>query len=194
MLSDTIKTLIRNAWDDGYPCLVATHGPQGPNITPKGSMIVFDDAHLAWWERCKRAVLENLGHDKRVCVMYANFKAQRDGMLEVRLPALLRFGRAARNGPVREAIFAKLLPREQTHVGAEAGIGVLVRIDKAIDVRGKPIHVSKRNWNPLAGVGFSASGLVDGRKLPKDSRWHPKGIRRPPHRHEYCVIGHIQFL
>jgi hypothetical protein len=43
-LSETIKTLIRNAWDDGYPCLLATNGPQGPNITPKGSMIVFDDA------------------------------------------------------------------------------------------------------------------------------------------------------
>jgi len=76
-LSDTIKTLIRNAWDDGYPCLLATHGPLGPNITPKGSMIVFDYTHLAWWERSKRAVLENLSHDKRVCVMYANFKAQR---------------------------------------------------------------------------------------------------------------------
>ena len=47
MLSDTIKTLIRNAWDDGYPCLVATNGPQGPNISPKGSMLVFDDQHLA---------------------------------------------------------------------------------------------------------------------------------------------------
>ncbi len=43
-LSDTIKTLIRNAWDDGYPCLLATIGREGPNITPKGSMIVFDDA------------------------------------------------------------------------------------------------------------------------------------------------------
>jgi hypothetical protein len=57
-LSDTIKTLIRNAWDDGYPCLLATHGPLGPNITPKGSMIVFDDTHLAWWSgrnaRCWR--------------------------------------------------------------------------------------------------------------------------------------------
>ena len=44
------------------------------------------------------------------------------------------------SGPVREAIFAKLRPREQTHAGAEAGIGVLIRIDKAIDVRGKPIR------------------------------------------------------
>jgi uncharacterized protein len=135
---DTLKTLIRNAWDDGYPCLVATHGPLGPNITPKGSMIVFDDTHLAWWERSKRAVLENLGHDKRVCVMYANFKAQRDGILE---SGFLRFFGSVElheTGAVREAIFGKLLPREQTHVGAEAGIGVLVRIEKAIDVRGKP--------------------------------------------------------
>src|SRR5512144_2858703 len=106
-LSDTIKTLIRNAWDDGYPCLLATHGPQGPNITPKGSMIVFDDAHLAWWERSKRAVLENLSHDKRVCVMYANFKAQRDGVLE---SGFLRFFGSAElheSGSVREAIFCQ---------------------------------------------------------------------------------------
>jgi hypothetical protein len=40
---------------------------------------------------------------------------------------------------VREAIFAKLLPRGRTHVGAEAGIGVLIKIDKAIDIRGKPV-------------------------------------------------------
>ncbi len=137
-LSDTLKSLIRSAWDDGYPLLVASMGREGPNITPKGSMIVFDDAHLAWWERSKRAVLDNLGHDSRVCIIYANFKAQRDGVLE---SGFLRFfGRVElhESGPTREAIFAKLLPREQTHTGAEAGIGVLVKIDKAIDVRGKP--------------------------------------------------------
>ena len=138
-LSATIKSLILSAWDDGYPCLLATNGREGPNITPKGSMIVYDDAHLAYWERSKRAVLENLGTDKRVCVMYANFKAQRDGVLE---SGFLRFFGSTELyecGPMREAIFAKLLPREQTHAGAEAGIGVLIRIDKAIDVRGKPI-------------------------------------------------------
>jgi hypothetical protein len=138
-LSDTIKTLIRSAWDDGYPCLVATCGPQGPIISPKGSMIVFDDNHLAYWERSKRTALENLSHDKRVCVMYANFKAQRDGVLE---SGFLRFfGSVAlhESGPIREAIFAKLLPREQTHVGADTGIGVLLKIEKAFDVRGKPI-------------------------------------------------------
>jgi hypothetical protein len=138
-LSQTIQTLIRNAWDDGYPCLLATVGPEGPNITPKGSMIVFDDEHLAYWERTKRAVLDNLGLEKRVCVMYANFKAQRDGILESGFLRFFGIVELHESGPIREAIFGKLVPREQTHAGAEFGIGVLIKIEKAIDVRGKPI-------------------------------------------------------
>ena len=41
-------------------------------------MIVFDDQHLAYWERSKKKALDNLGQDLRVVVMYSNFKAQRD--------------------------------------------------------------------------------------------------------------------
>jgi hypothetical protein len=138
-LSDTIKTLIRNAWDDGYPCLVATNGKEGPNITPKGSMIVFDDGHLAWWERSKRAALENLTADPRVCILYANFQAQHDKVLE---SGFLRFFGSVvlhESGPVREKIFSMLVPREQTHVGADTGIGALVKIEKAVDIRNKPL-------------------------------------------------------
>src|SRR5262245_38775948 len=77
-ISQTIGDLIKSAWDDGGPCLVATNGPDGPNISVKGSMVVFDDQHLAYWERSKKQALANLAHDSRVCIMYANFKAQRD--------------------------------------------------------------------------------------------------------------------
>ena len=138
-ISQKIRDLIRSAWDDGAPCLVATNGPDGPNISVKGSMVVVDDHHLAYWERSKRQALENLGHDKRVCIIYANFKAQRDGVLD---SGFLRFYGTAQlyeSGPVRDEIFKLLLPREQTHVGADTGIGVLVKIDRAADVRGKPL-------------------------------------------------------
>jgi hypothetical protein len=40
---------------------------------------------------------------------------------------------------VRERIFSMLVPREQTHAGAENGIGARVKIDKAIDARGKDL-------------------------------------------------------
>ena len=138
-ISQKVRDLIRSAWEDGAPCLVATQGPEGPNISPKGSMVVYDDDHLAYWERSKKQALANLAHDKRICVMYANFKAQRDGVLE---SGFLRFFGSVElheSGPIHDAIFAKLLPREQTHVGADTGIGVLVKIDKAVDVRGKPL-------------------------------------------------------
>lgn len=138
-LSGTIKRLIDNAWDDGYPCLLATTGPDGPNISPKGSMLVFDDDHLAYWERSKKVAHENLGHDRRVTVMYANFKAQRDGVLE---SGFLRFWGTAElheAGPIHAAIFSRLTKREQEHAGADTGIGVLVRITRAADVRGRPI-------------------------------------------------------
>lgn len=138
-LSETIRKLIDNAWDDGYPCMLATTGPSGPNISPKGSMLVFDDGRLAYWERSKRGALENLGADRRVVVMYANFKAQHDRVLE---SGFLRFWGTAtlhESGPIHQAIFARLTKREQEHAGADTGIGVLIKIDRAADVRGKPI-------------------------------------------------------
>jgi hypothetical protein len=137
-ISQKIRGLVDNAWVDGYPCLLATAGPSGPNISPKGSMLVFDDEHLAYWERSKRQALENLGHDNRVVVIYANFKAQRDGVLE---SGFLRFYGTAElheSGPMREAIFQRLTKREQEHDGADKGIGVLIKIERAADVRGKP--------------------------------------------------------
>ena len=138
-LSDTIKKLINNAWDDGYPCLVATTGKDGPNISVKGSMVVYDDQHLAYWERSKKKALENLASDRRVMVMYSNFKAQHDKVLD---SGFLRFWGTAElheSGPIHDAIFAKLKKREQEHVGADTGIGILVKISRAANLRGQPI-------------------------------------------------------
>jgi hypothetical protein len=138
-ISDKVRTLIDNAWADGFPCLLATAGPDGPNISPKGSMLVYDDDHLAYWERSKRQALDNLGVDLRVCVIYPNFPAQRDGVLA---SGFLRFYGVAElheTGPLREAIFQRLSKREQEHDGADKGIGVLIRISRAGDLRGKPL-------------------------------------------------------
>lgn len=137
--SEKVRVLLHSAWEDGYPCLVGTSGPNGPNISPKGSLIVFDDDHLAYWERSKKKALENVRADDRVVVVYSNMQAQRDGRLD---SGILRFyGRAElhESGPVRDAIFAKLNQREQTHDGADVGVGVLIRVEHAADVRGKPL-------------------------------------------------------
>ena len=139
-INPKIKELIHNAWADDHVCLVGTIGKDGPNISPKGSLIVFDDDHLAYWERSKRKALENLANDSRVVVIYSNMKAARDGQMKT--PALRFYGTAKvhESGPVKDAIFAKLLKREQEHVGADAGVGVLIQIERAQDIRGNPIE------------------------------------------------------
>jgi hypothetical protein len=139
-ISKKIRDVILNAWADDHVCLLGTAGPDGPNVSPKGSMIVFDDEHLAYWERSKRKALENLAKDPRVVVVYSNMKAFREKTLQ---SAVLRFYGTAtvhESGAVKDAIFARLLPREQTHEGADQGFGVLIRISRAEDLRGRPLE------------------------------------------------------
>lgn len=138
-LPDTIKALIKSAWEDGVPLIVATAGPDGPVMGPKGSLVVYDDEHLAYWERTRGRILDAVRADPRVCILYANFNAQRAGKLE---SGFLRFFGTAElheSGPVHDKIFSLISPREQTHAGADTGIGVLVKITSAADIRGKPL-------------------------------------------------------
>lgn len=139
-VNQKIRDLILNAWADDHVCLVGTVGKDGPNISPKGSLVVFDDDHLAYWERSKRKAMENLDSDPRVVVIYSNMKAAREG--QIKTPALRFYGTAKvhDSGPIKDAIFAKLLKREQEHVGADTGVGVLIKIERAQDIRGNPIE------------------------------------------------------
>ena len=60
-LIDQMKDLINNALENGCPCVLATAAPDGePDIGFKGSMMVFDDESLAYWERTKRQHLRTL--------------------------------------------------------------------------------------------------------------------------------------
>jgi hypothetical protein len=138
--SQKIKDLIFNAREEGHVCLLGTTGPNGPNISPKGSMMIFDDDHLAYWERSKKTALENLRHDNRVIVVYSNLQAQWDGVLD---SGVLRFYGTAElhdSGAVWDAVRVKLSDRERDHEGAENGIAVLIRLTRAQNVRGGPIE------------------------------------------------------
>jgi Pyridoxamine 5'-phosphate oxidase len=136
-LPDDVVQAINNAWNDRFPCLLGTMGKDGPNISPKGSLFVYDDNHLAYWERARMKALENLQVENRVVICYARMGAnfgEHNGFLRF-------YGTAEvhEEGPVKDAIFARLTKREQEHEGADKGAGVLIRIDRTSDSRGLPI-------------------------------------------------------
>jgi hypothetical protein len=133
-----IKKVIDNAWADGVPCLLGTTGKDGPNISPKGSLFVYDDNHFAYWERAKMKALENLQVDNRVVVCYAKMSHKFEGGFN----GFLRFYGTAKvieSGPIKDEIFSRLTKREQEHDGADVGVAVLITIERSVDSRGKKI-------------------------------------------------------
>src|SRR5947208_16259296 len=52
--------------------LVATSNEGQPDLALKGSLVVWEKDHLAWWERSKREALAALGTNTRVAVFVRN--------------------------------------------------------------------------------------------------------------------------
>lgn len=137
-----IKDLIFNAHKDNCVCMLATQGEDGPNISPKGSMIVLDDNHLAYWERAKGRALENLIREPRVAVMYSNKAASERGEIEHPGGIFRFFGTVEIHecGEFRDKIRTMLQEREINHDGAEEGFAVVIKLDRAENLRGVAIN------------------------------------------------------
>jgi hypothetical protein len=140
--SQQIKDLIFNAHKDHCVCMLATVGDDGPNISPKGSMIIYDDEHLAYWERSKKAALDNLRKDPRVVVMYSNKALAEGGGLDFPGGIIRFFGSAEvhERGEFRDKVRTMLQEREIDHEGAEEGFAVLIKLDRAVDLRGNSLN------------------------------------------------------
>src|SRR5436190_21235800 len=64
---------VDRAHDDGLTCLVATASLSGkPNIAFKGSLMVLDRDHLAFWERAHGETLAHLRENPQVAAIYRN--------------------------------------------------------------------------------------------------------------------------
>ena len=105
-------------------CLLATQDPDGyPDIAFKGSMMVFDQDHLAWWERSLGEQIAQVEKNPRIVVNYRNNETRQQ----------LRFyGTAAihKDGAMREAIMGRTLQIELDADPERKGYGVLVRVDR----------------------------------------------------------------
>lgn len=113
---------INNALAEGRPCILATVDEDGtPNLGFKGSMMVFDKDHLAYWERTQRTHLSNLRKKPNVAVLYYN----PDRRLYVRFQ-----GKATlyEEGPMRQEIMQRVVPPELERDRERKGVGVLIEV------------------------------------------------------------------
>jgi hypothetical protein len=105
-------------------------------ISPRGSVQVYDDSHISTWERGIGRTQEEIRDGSPVTFFYANFDLISEGMGFVRL-----YGRASihRQGEVYDKVWGRLIEPERKYDPERKGFAVLVAIERVADLRGNPI-------------------------------------------------------
>ncbi len=122
-------------------CLVGSVLPNGfAQITPRGGTMVFDDEHIALWERGKGSTSASLKDGTALTVFFRKPQLREEGILPK--GGIARFyGRAKihKSGPVYEKVWERLVQPEKERDPNKAGFAVLIEIERAEDLDGAPL-------------------------------------------------------
>ena len=125
-------------------CLVATVLPSGfAQVSPRGSTMVFDDGHLALWERGKGSTNANLKDGTKVTVFFRKPQLRESGVLPK--GGLARFYGSAeihKSGAAYEEVWKRLVQPEKDRDPDKKGFAVLIKIDRAEDLDGKALDLT----------------------------------------------------
>src|SRR6478672_602157 len=96
-------------------CLVATVLPNGyTQVSPRGSMMVLDDEHLAFWHRGKGSTHANLTDGTKVTVFFRKSELRQSGLLPK--GGIARFYGVAKihtSGEIYEEIWKRMIQPEK---------------------------------------------------------------------------------
>lgn len=133
-LTDEMKECINSALADGTPCILATASADGtPNLGPKGSMMVLDDQHLAYWERTQRIILAHIEENPKVAVLYRNPTKRINW----------RFHGVAtvhKEGPIREQVMARVVEPELSRDPERRGFAVVIKVNRVTNLAGQVLQ------------------------------------------------------
>ena len=133
--------------DTAFPanvCLVGLAMPDGyAQITPRGSTMVYDDQHLALWERGKGSTNAQLRDGAKVTVFFRKPALRESGMLPK--GGIARFYGTAeihKSGAAYEEVWRRLVQPEKDRDPDKKGFAVLIKVERAEDLDGQPLVLS----------------------------------------------------
>jgi Pyridoxamine 5'-phosphate oxidase len=142
----TIPKLLQEHINSAFPvnvCLIATALPSGfAQVTPRGSLMVFDDDHFAFWERGKGTTNANLKDGTKVTVFFRKPELRQPGVLPK--GGIARFYGVAelhKTGAIRDQIWERVIQVEKDRDPEKKGFGVLVKVERAEDLAGDPLNL-----------------------------------------------------
>ena len=133
-ITDETRQLIDNAYAEGAPCILGTASGDGyPQISMKGSVLVFDRETLAYWERAKRSALENVGENPNVVVFYRNPEKRLNWRF---------YGTATvyESGAIWDNVMRRTIQAELDRDPDLQGVAVLVRVNQVIELSGNVLQ------------------------------------------------------
>jgi hypothetical protein len=163
-----------------HVCLVATALPNGyAQVSPRGSTMVYDDEHLALWERGRGSTTESLRDGSKVTVFFRKPQLRADGVLPK--GGIARFyGTASIHeaGPVYEEVWKRLVQPEKDRDPEKKGFAVLVTVERAaLKARMEPAWERSAitfAFLVRAGVVASTVGTLARCSAPAKSGFPPK--------------------
>ena len=125
-LTQEMRDLIDSALANKMPCILATASKDGvPNVGFRGSLMVFDDESLAYWERGQQTSLRNLLENPRAMVLFRN--------PETRVAwRFLGTATIHRDGPLREQVMRRVVAPELDRDPERKGLAVIIRVDRVL--------------------------------------------------------------
>jgi hypothetical protein len=114
--------IVNNAFYNQAVGVIATSNGSDVDLALKGSFMVWDNDHLAFWERGMNETLAAIRANPRVAVLMRPKGAppiRFDGHAEV-----------VETADQREAIYQRVIPEEQNRDPEKKGVGVLIRVDR----------------------------------------------------------------
>lgn len=115
------------------------------NISPRGSVQVFDSETLALWDRGGRASSEALSDGAKLTVYFRNpalSAVARGGNGLLPVGGIARFYGAAElhtEGEAYEQVWNNMVQQERDSDPDKKGFAVLIRVERTEDLRGQPL-------------------------------------------------------
>jgi hypothetical protein len=114
--------VVNNAYANQTPMLIATANDDQPDLAFKGSFMVWDQDHLAYWERALNETLAGIRENPRVAVL-----VRPKGSPPVRFYGQAR---VVEDAAEREAVWQRVIPEEQGRDPEKKGVAVVIRVDR----------------------------------------------------------------
>ena len=141
-IPSNLQEHINNAFPENV-ILVGTALEDGfVQISPRGSVIVYDDETLGFWDRGKGRTHDTVKDGSKITFYYRNRMLRESGILPK--GGIARFYGIAElhhEGPICDNVYEKMARAEKERDPQRKGSAVLVKVKKAEDLSGEALSM-----------------------------------------------------